>query len=73
MTSAHHLNVVGEAGEDEAGDDEDHHEEPKLRDALAESVDDGLEAPGVPGKYFNTSDVNERIDYKKVIYRGKEN
>ena len=49
MSAAHHLDVVGEAGEDEAGDDEDHHEEPELRDTLAESVDDGLEAPGVPG------------------------
>ena len=43
----HHLNVVGEAGEDEAGDDEDHHEESQLRDTLAECVDNGLEAPGV--------------------------
>ena len=46
---AHHLNVVGEAGEDEAGDDEDHDEEPQLRHALAQREHDALEAAGVSG------------------------
>ena len=45
----HHLSVVGETGEDEAGDDEDHHEESQLRDTLAQCVDNGLKAPGVSG------------------------
>ena len=54
----HHLNVVGEAGEDEAGDDEDHHEETQLRDTLAEGVDDGLETPRVPGN-MSTPQISE--------------
>ena len=47
MTSAHHLNVVGEAGEDEAGDNEDHDQEPQLRHTLTQGEHDGLQTPGV--------------------------
>ena len=47
MTSAHHLNVVGEAGEDEARDDEDHDQEPQLRHTLTQGEHDGLQTPGV--------------------------
>ena len=50
MSAAHHLDVVGEAGEDEAGDDEDHDQEAKLRHALAQREHDGLETPGVSGQ-----------------------
>ena len=70
---AHHLNVVGETGEDEAGDDEDHHEEPQLRDTLAECVDDGLEAPGVPrqlqysGQLEHTEDLHQALEGVVVL------
>ena len=47
MTSAHHLNVVCEAGKDEAGDDEDHDQEPQLRHTLTQGEHDGLQTPGV--------------------------
>ena len=49
MSAAHHLDVVGEAGEDEAGDDEDHDQEAELRHALAQREHDGLQTPGVSG------------------------
>ena len=39
-----HLNVVGEAGKDEARDDEDHDQEAKLRNALAQGEHYGLQA-----------------------------
>ena len=49
MSAAHHLDVVGEAGEDEAGDDEDHDQEAELGHALAQREHDGLQTPGVSG------------------------
>ena len=46
----HLLNVVCEAGEAEAGDDEDEDQQPELPGALAQREDDGLQTPGVSGK-----------------------
>ena len=48
---AHHLYVVSEAGEDEAGDDEDHPQQPQLRHTLAQGEHDGLQTPGVSGEW----------------------
>ena len=45
----HLLNVVCEAGEAEAGDDEDEDQEAELPGALAQREDDGLQTPGVSG------------------------
>ena len=54
MTTAHHLNVVGEAGEDEARDDEDHDQEPQLWNTLTQSEHNGLQTPGVSEVIHNT-------------------
>ena len=45
----HLLNVVCEAGEAEASDDEDEDQQPELPGALAQREDDGLQTPGVSG------------------------
>ena len=48
--TTNHFDVVGEAGEDETRDDENHDEEAEFGDALAEGEDDGLEAARVAGE-----------------------
>ena len=54
----HLLNVVCEAGEAEAGDDEDEDQEAELPGALAQREDDGLQTPGVSG---DRAEVNRHL------------